>query len=147
MPARHRHRHRHSGGGRRFSGRHVHPEAVGFPSYTENARTREPKTSSHTPYTENTRQKQPRLLHTHMIQELKATYANGVFNPATPGDLDEGTKVVISVTEDANTKTGFHGLESSAGGWKDIVDGEQLIHDIYESRSADSQSQPLPDLA
>ena len=53
---------------------------------------------------------------------------------------------MISVTEDVDIQTEFAGLESSAGGWKDIVDCEQLIHDIYESRSADSRSQPLPDL-
>ena len=81
-----------------------------------------------------------------MIQELKATYANGVFEPATPVNLDEGTKVVISVTEETESRTDSDGLELSAGGWSDIVDCEQLIHDIYESRSADSHSQPLPDL-
>ena len=40
-----------------------------------------------------------------MIQELKATYANGVFEPATPVNLDEGTKVVISVTEETQSRT------------------------------------------
>ncbi len=81
-----------------------------------------------------------------MIQELKATYANGVFEPATPVNLDEGTKVVISVTEETESRTDSDGLELSAGGWSDIVDCEQLIHDIYTSRSADSRGQPLPDL-
>ena len=81
-----------------------------------------------------------------MIQELKATYANGVFEPATPVNLDEGTKVVISVTEETDSRTDSYGLESSAGGWSDIVDCERLIHDIYERRTADSRSQPLPDL-
>ena len=79
-----------------------------------------------------------------MIQELKATYANGVFEPATPVNLDEGTKIVILVTEVTESRTDSDGLESSAGGWSDIVDCEQLIHDICESRSADSRSQTFP---
>ncbi len=81
-----------------------------------------------------------------MIQELKATYADGVFKPVTPVDLDDGARVVISVTEDSQSGNKFQGLEASAGGWKDIVDCEQLIEDIYERRAADSRSQPLPDL-
>ena len=81
-----------------------------------------------------------------MVQQLKATYSDGVFKPATPVDLDDGAKVVIEVSEESHASNEFAGLESSAGGWKDIVDCEQLINDIYESRSADSRSQTLPEL-
>ena len=81
-----------------------------------------------------------------MVQQLKATYSDGVFKPTTPVDLDDGTQVVIEVSEESHPSNEFTGLESSAGGWKDIVDCEQLINDIYESRSAQSRSQTLPEL-
>ena len=81
-----------------------------------------------------------------MVQKLKATYAEGVFKPATPVDLDDGAKVVISVTEDTQSESHFQGLEASAGGWKGLVDCDQLIEDIYERRATESRGQPLPDL-
>ncbi len=81
-----------------------------------------------------------------MTQELKATYADGVFKPVTPVDLDDGAIVVISVMEDAQSENHFQGLEASAGGWRDIVDYEQLTEYIYERRAAESRGQPLPDL-
>ena len=81
-----------------------------------------------------------------MVQQLKATYASGVFKPATPVDLDEGATVTISVTEETHPKTEFKNLEASAGGWKDLLDCDQLIEDIYKSRITNSRSQPLPDL-
>ena len=81
-----------------------------------------------------------------MVQQLKATFVSGVFKPATPVDLDEGATVIISVTEETSPKAEFDSLEASAGGWKELVDCEQLIQDIYLSRSANSRSQPLPDL-
>ena len=81
-----------------------------------------------------------------MVQQLKATFASGVFKPATPVDLDEGATVIISVTEETHPKAEFKNLEASAGGWKDLLDCEQLIQDIYQSRAADSRSQSLPDL-
>ena len=81
-----------------------------------------------------------------MVQQLKATYSNGVFKPATPVDLDDGAQVVIEVSEESHTRNEFPGLEASAGGWKDIVDCEQLINDIYQSRSTESRGQALPEL-
>lgn len=81
-----------------------------------------------------------------MVQSLKATFADGVFKPATPVNLDEGATVTISVTEETRPNTEFKNLEASAGGWKNLLDCEQLIQDIYQSRSANSRSQPLPDL-
>lgn len=64
-----------------------------------------------------------------MVQQLKATYSNGVFKPAMPIDLDDGAQVVIEVSEESHARNEFLGLEASAGGWKDIVDCEQLIND------------------
>ncbi len=81
-----------------------------------------------------------------MVQQLKATYSNGVFKPATPVDLDDGAQVVIEVSEESHASNEFPGLEASAGGWKDIVDCEQLINDIYQSRSTESRGQALPEL-
>ena len=81
-----------------------------------------------------------------MVQQLKATFASGVFKPATPVDLAEGETGIISVTEETHPTAEFDSLEASVGGWKELLDCEQLVQDIYQSRSANSRSQPLPDL-
>lgn len=81
-----------------------------------------------------------------MIENLKATYSNGVFKPANPVDLDDGAEVVINVSERDDAHPEFEGLRSSFGGWKGIVDCEQLIEEIYAYRAAASRSRPLPEL-
>ena len=81
-----------------------------------------------------------------MIENLKATYSNGVFKLENPVDLDEGAEVVISVSERQEGQSEFRGLRSSFGGWKGIVDCEQLIDEIYAYRSTESRSRPLPEL-
>ena len=69
-------------------------------------------------YTEKARLSRCKWRGSHMIRELKATYADGVFKPVTPVDLDDGARVVISVTEDSRSGNKFQGLEASAGGGK-----------------------------
>ena len=81
-----------------------------------------------------------------MIQQLKATYSDGVFKPTSLVDLDDGVQVVIEVYQESHASNEFTGLEASAGGWKDIVDCEQLIDDIYQSRATESRGQVLPEL-
>ena len=81
-----------------------------------------------------------------MIQQLKATYSDGVFKPTSPVDLDDGAQVVIEVSQESHVSNEFTGLEASAGGWKGIVDCEQLIDDIYQSRATESRGQALPEL-
>ena len=75
-----------------------------------------------------------------MVQQLKATYSDGVFKPSTQVDLDDGNQVVIEVSKEVQTSNDVDGLAASAGAWNDIVDCDQLISDIYESRSAHSHS-------
>ena len=81
-----------------------------------------------------------------MVQQLKATYSDGVFKPSTQVDLDDGDQVVIEVSKEAQASNDFAGLAASAGGWNDIVDCDQLISDIYENRSTESRGQTLPHL-
>ena len=70
-----------------------------------------------------------------MIQKLKATYSDGVFKPTGRVDLDDGAEVIISVSDENDSASDFKGLASSAGGWKDTVDCDQLLRDIYDSRA------------
>ena len=77
-----------------------------------------------------------------MIQKLKATYADGVFKPAGRVDLDEGAEVVIFVSDGRDSESDFKGLASTAGGWKDTINCDQLLRDIYDSRAEVSRREP-----
>ena len=77
-----------------------------------------------------------------MIQKLKATYTDGVFKPTERVDLDDGAEVVISVSDGRDSESDFKGLASTAGGWKDTIDCEQLLRDIYDSRAKVTNRKP-----
>ena len=77
-----------------------------------------------------------------MIQKLKATYADGVFKPAGRVDLDEGADGVISLSDGRDPESDFKGLASTAGGWKDTIDCDQLLRDIYDSRAEIANREP-----
>ena len=70
-----------------------------------------------------------------MNQTLKATYSDGVFKPSVLVDLDDGTEVTISVSEALGPQTNSETLASTAGAWKDTVDCDKLLRDIYASRA------------
>ena len=45
-----------------------------------------------------------------MTTTVKATYANGVFTPVEPVDLEEGTEVVVSMDDAATPRRGLAGI-------------------------------------
>ena len=77
-----------------------------------------------------------------MIQKFKATYTDGVFKPTGRVDLDDGAEVVISVSNGTNPESDFKALASSAGSWKDTIDCDQLLRDIYDSRAKVTNRNP-----
>ena len=77
-----------------------------------------------------------------MIQKFKATYTDGVFKPTGRVDLDDGAEVVISVSNGTDSESDFKGLASSAGIWKDTIDCDQLLRDIYDSRAEVTNREP-----
>ena len=58
-------------------------------------------------------------------------------------DLPEGTEVSVTILETPTPRSG-DGLRRSAGGWKGLVDAEQLIEHIYQDRLISTR--PLPRL-
>lgn len=82
-----------------------------------------------------------------MQRVVKGTYENGVFRPDESVDLEDGARVVMSISSEGSEKKGdFSKMRSSAGGWRDTVDCEKLIEEIYADRLKSSRSEPLPEL-
>lgn len=67
-----------------------------------------------------------------MLKTIKARYRNGVIEPLEKMDIEDGAEITITVSE--SVTTGADGIKKSFGGWKGLVDAEQFLKDIYESR-------------
>ncbi len=83
-----------------------------------------------------------KIKHVDMMREFTATYSNGVFKPAVPLDIEDGSTVVLSVADSPSSVQNADLFEASAGSWADLVDGEKLIDDIYASRAVVSKRVP-----
>ena len=82
-----------------------------------------------------------------MTREFTATYSNGVFKPAVPLDIEDGSTVVLSVTDSRSSDQNADLFEASAGSWADLVDGEKLIEEIRELRIANTRRDPFPEVS
>ena len=76
-----------------------------------------------------------------MLQQTTATYSDGVLKPSTPLNLQEGAQVKLTVESDRprSFEERRAALRETFGAWKDTVDCDKLIEDIYASRSVVSR--------
>ena len=72
-----------------------------------------------------------------MIREFRATYSNGTLKLSEELDLNDGDEVTIAidVKRARSVEERRDALRETAGGWRDSVDCEKLIDDIYSSRA------------
>ncbi|MGH9794770.1 MAG: antitoxin family protein [Candidatus Acidiferrales bacterium] len=79
-----------------------------------------------------------------MSATIKAIYRDGVFKPLDIVNLKSGDEVDLTYEPrnglSLDEKRAI--LERTAGAWADTIDCDQLIRDIYESRSAGSRPEP-----
>jgi predicted DNA-binding antitoxin AbrB/MazE fold protein len=72
---------------------------------------------------------------------IRARVRGGVLEPLERTDLPEGKEVlitVLAVAEDPDDEAFLR----SAGSWKDLVDAEELIENIYADRLIDTREEP-----
>ncbi len=67
-----------------------------------------------------------------MLKTIKARYRNGIIEPLEKIDVTEGEEIIIALIEPIIN--GNSGIEKSFGGWKGLIDAEQFLKDVYESR-------------
>ncbi len=67
-----------------------------------------------------------------MTRIIKARYKHGVFEPIEKIDLKENSEVTIVLSEPENLPQ--DGLDESFGGWKSLINAEELIRNIYADR-------------
>ncbi|MCY4475987.1 MAG: DUF104 domain-containing protein [Chloroflexi bacterium] len=79
-----------------------------------------------------------------MLLKTKATYSEGVIKPSTPLDICDGTEVMVTVETDRQLTIEERraAIGATAGAWKDTVDCDKLLEDIYASRAVVSTRVP-----
>jgi predicted DNA-binding antitoxin AbrB/MazE fold protein len=72
---------------------------------------------------------------------IRARFSHGVLEPLDRLDVPEGAVVTITIIRLPATTTGS-GLERSAGGWKGLLDAEELKRNIYADRLISTRPEP-----
>jgi predicted DNA-binding antitoxin AbrB/MazE fold protein len=72
---------------------------------------------------------------------IRARVKGGVLEPLEKADLPEGKEVLITVMDVVDDPDDAAFLRSK-GGWKDLIDAEKLIRDIYEDRLISTREDP-----
>ena len=78
-----------------------------------------------------------------MAGTIRARVWRGMLELLEKIDLPEGTEVSVTILETPTTKSA-DGLRRSAGGWKGLIDAEELIENIYADRLISTR--PVPRL-
>ena len=74
-----------------------------------------------------------------MEKKVRAIYRNGVIEPLENMDIEDGAEITITVSEPVTN--GAEGIKKSFGGWKGLIDADQFLKDIYESRKIPTHSE------
>jgi len=72
---------------------------------------------------------------------IRARFANGVLEPLEDVRLHEGDEVVLRI-ELLSSGSANNWLEETAGGWKDLVDADELKQSIEQGRSQVTRPEP-----
>jgi len=78
-----------------------------------------------------------------MEKTIKARFLNGVIKPLEELNVEEGKELLITISEVPSeiSKT-LDALRKSFGGWKGLVDAEELKRNIYSDRLINTRAVP-----
>lgn len=76
-----------------------------------------------------------------MGRTIKARFTKGVFKPLEKVDITEGKEFTITVPEEPEDRRFLDALKVTAGGWKETIDCEELIKNIYADRLISTRSE------
>ena len=78
-----------------------------------------------------------------MERIIKAKFSNGVIKPLEKLHFKEGREITIVIKETSSkiTKT-IKSLRNSFGGWKGLINTEELKKNIYKDRLINTRPEP-----
>ena len=77
-----------------------------------------------------------------MAREIRARFSKGKIEPLEEVDLKEGEEVKVIIPDRPKAEGMLAALRASAGGWKGLVDGEELKRNIYADRLISTRPEP-----
>ncbi len=77
-----------------------------------------------------------------MAREIRAKFSKGKIEPLEELDLEEGEEVRVIIPDRPKAERMISALRASAGGWKGLVDGEELKRNIYADRLISTRPEP-----
>ena len=69
-----------------------------------------------------------------MSKTIKARYRNGVIEPLEEVELAEGEEFTLTIVRVPDTSEEGDAFSESRGGWKGLIDCEELKRNIYADR-------------
>lgn len=69
-----------------------------------------------------------------MIETIKARYSRGRIEPLDPLKLEEGSELLITITQTVPPPPGEDPTTATAGAWKGLIDCQTFEREVYESR-------------
>lgn len=69
-----------------------------------------------------------------MLKTIKARFRNGVIEPLEKVELKEGEEFAMTIVKPPETKDEEDAFKESRGGWKELIDCEELKRNIYKDR-------------
>lgn len=69
-----------------------------------------------------------------MTKTIKARFTKGVIEPLEKLEIKEGEEITVTISEIPARVEGEDPLDATFGGWKDLIDAEELKKNIYADR-------------
>ena len=71
-----------------------------------------------------------------MAKSVKARFSKGMIEPLEKLEFEEGKETIITISEVSYPKVEnfLEALKATSGGWKDLIDAEELKWNIYADR-------------
>jgi len=71
-----------------------------------------------------------------MARSIKARFSKGIIEPLEKLEFEEGKEMIITISEIPCSKAEkiLEALKATSGGWKDLIDAEELKKNIYADR-------------
>ena len=75
-------------------------------------------------------------------KEIRARFSKGVIEPLEKVDLEEGKEIDVIIFSISKGKRILEVLRSTAGGWRNLIDAEELERNMYADRLISNRPTP-----
>lgn len=69
-----------------------------------------------------------------MTKTIRARYVRGIIEPLEEFEMEEGRELNVTIEEVPGEVRAEDALDSTFGGWKGLIDAEELKRNIYQDR-------------